>query len=45
MFDSQYFAADMENSAVQKRIAEAVADQVAMQLAVWFRKRSSAAAG
>ena len=45
VFDSQYFAADMENSVVQKRLAEAIADQVALQLAVWFRKRASTAAG
>ena len=44
LFDSQFFASDMENIQVQKRIAEAVADQVAMQLALWFRKRAIPAA-
>jgi hypothetical protein len=39
LIDSQYFTADMENEAVQKRMAEALADQIAMQLATFFRKR------
>ena len=43
VFDQQYFAATLENEQVQKRISEAVADQVAMQLATWFRTRASAA--
>lgn len=42
VFSGQYFAATMENEAVQKRLAEAVADQVTLQLATWFRGRSGA---
>jgi LPS-assembly lipoprotein len=42
IFDTQYFAADLENEALQKRIAEALADQITMQLAVYFRKRAAA---
>lgn len=45
MFDQQYFAATMENEQVQKRIAEALADQVTLQLATWFRKRATPATG
>ena len=28
IFDAQYFAADLENEAVQRRLAEALADQI-----------------
>ena len=45
MFDQQYFAATMENEQVQKRIAEALADQVTLQLATWFRKPATPATG
>ena len=45
VFDQQYFASDLETEAVQKRIAEAVAQQIATQLAVWFRERASQQAG
>jgi LPS-assembly lipoprotein len=41
VFDEQYFASDLETEAVQRRIAEAVAQQIATQLAVWFRERAS----
>ena len=41
IFDTQYFAADLENEALQKRIAEALADQITMQLAIYFRKRAA----
>lgn len=43
ILDSQYFALDLENEAVQKRIAETLADQITMQLAAFFRKRTAAA--
>jgi LPS-assembly lipoprotein len=43
ILDSQYFALDLENEAVQKRIAEALADQIAIQIAAYFRKRAAAA--
>ena len=39
IFDTQYFAADLENEAVQRRLAEALADQITLQLAMYFRKR------
>ena len=45
LFSEQYFAATLENEAVQKRMAEALADQVALQLATWFNHRAEAAAG
>ncbi len=41
ILDSQYFALDLENEAVQKRIAEALADQITIQLAAYFRKQTS----
>lgn len=43
ILDSQYFALDLENEAVQKRIAETLADQITIQLAAFFRKRAAAA--
>lgn len=45
VFDSQYFAADLETEAVQKRIAENVATQIATQLAVWFRRQAAKQTG
>jgi LPS-assembly lipoprotein len=45
LFAEQYFAATLENEAVQRRMAEALADQVALQLATWFNHRAEAAAG
>ena len=39
--DTQIFAADLENEVIQKRLAEALADQIALQLAAFFRKRAS----
>ena len=41
IFDSQYFAADLETEAEQKRIAENMATQIATQLAVWFRQQAA----
>jgi LPS-assembly lipoprotein len=41
VFDTQYFALDLENEAVQKRLADALAEQITMQLAVYFRKRAT----
>lgn len=41
LFDSQYFNADLENEAIQKRLAEALADQITVQLAAYFRKRAA----
>lgn len=41
VFDSQYFAADLEVEAKQRSIAENLATQIATQLAVWFRQRAA----
>jgi LPS-assembly lipoprotein len=41
IFDTQYFAADLENEAIQRRLAEALADQITLQLAAYFRKRAA----
>lgn len=42
IIDEQYFAADLENEVVQRRLADALADQITLQLAVFFRKREGA---
>lgn len=42
-FDSQYFASDLSNEQVQRRLTAALADQVALQLAIWFRQHSAPA--
>jgi LPS-assembly lipoprotein len=41
VFDQQYFALDLENETVQRRIATNIAEQIATQLALWFRQRDS----
>jgi LPS-assembly lipoprotein len=41
IFDTQYFAADLENEALQRRLAEALADQITIQLAAYFRKHAA----
>ena len=41
VFDSQYFAADLEVEAEEKRMANEIAQQIAMQLAVFFRSRAA----
>jgi len=43
VLDQQYFALDLENDAVQKRIADMVADQITLQLAIYFRQRAAKA--
>ena len=42
VFDTQYFAADMETEVVTRRLADALADQIVIQLAAFFRKRATA---
>ncbi len=42
IFDSQYFAMDLSNEAVQRRMAEAMAERIALRLAVWFHEHPSA---
>ena len=39
--NSQIFASDLDNELVQRRIAEAIADQITLQLAVFFRNRAA----
>lgn len=41
MFNQQYFDADLEQDAVQHRIAQAIADQIALRLASFFAKRAA----
>ena len=41
LFDQQFFALDMESDAVQRRITEAVADQITLQLAAFFARRAA----
>ncbi|HTB43337.1 MAG TPA: LPS assembly lipoprotein LptE [Acetobacteraceae bacterium] len=43
VIDQQYFAADLENEQVQRRLASAIADQITMQLAVFFRRHATVA--
>jgi LPS-assembly lipoprotein len=45
IFDQQFFAADQETDVLIKRIAEAIADQITLQLAVFFNKRAATATG
>ncbi len=45
IFDQQYFALDQENEAVEKRMAEALADQIALQLASYFARSGAAVTG
>ena len=39
IIENQLFAADLETEAAQRRLADAVADQVTTQLSAFFRKR------
>jgi len=41
IFDQQYFAADLANEAAQRRVAEAVADRITIQLATYFKKSNA----
>jgi len=41
VFDGQYFNSDLETEAIEKRMAEALADQITIQLAAYFRKRAA----
>ncbi|MBV9811801.1 MAG: hypothetical protein JO326_03565, partial [Acetobacteraceae bacterium] len=43
IINGQYFAADLENDTVQRRIAEALADRIAEQLAAYFSRQQVAA--
>jgi LPS-assembly lipoprotein len=41
IFDSQYFAADLENEAKQQSLAQQCADQITNQLATYFRAQAA----
>jgi LPS-assembly lipoprotein len=41
LFDTQIFAADLENEAITRRVAGALADQITLQLATYFRKQAA----
>jgi LPS-assembly lipoprotein len=43
-FDSQVFASDLEVESIQRTLAENLADQITLQLAVFFRRRAAVAA-
>jgi LPS-assembly lipoprotein len=43
IFNEQYFASDLETEAVQQRMADALAQQIATQLGIWFRQRAAKA--
>jgi LPS-assembly lipoprotein len=42
IFDSQYFAGDLDNEHVQRRLAEAMAERITLRLAMWFRQHPPA---
>lgn len=41
VLDQQYFASDLENELTQRRLAEAIADQITIQLAAFFNHRAA----
>jgi LPS-assembly lipoprotein len=41
-FDQQYFASDLTQDAIQRRLAQAIADQINLQLSVYFAKQAKA---
>jgi LPS-assembly lipoprotein len=43
IFNEQFFAADLENETVQRRLAEQIADQITIQLAAYFRHQAATA--
>jgi LPS-assembly lipoprotein len=45
VFDSEYFASDLETEAETKRIAESLASQITTRLAVWFRQQAAKQTG
>jgi hypothetical protein len=42
IFDTQYFASDLDNEHVQRRLAEATAERITLRLAMWFHQHPSA---
>ena len=43
ILNQQYFFSDLSNEDSQKRMADAIADQIAIQVAAWFRGRAASA--
>ncbi len=41
IIDQQYFAADLEGEAAQRRLAETIADQITLQVSAFFARRIS----
>ncbi len=41
ILNQQYFFGDLSNEDAQRRLADAVADQIAIQVAAWFRARAA----
>ena len=41
LYDQQFFAQDEETEAVERRVAEAVADEMTLQLAAWFNRQAA----
>lgn len=41
LFDTQAFATDLESETVQRRVVEALADQIAERLAAWFNRQAA----
>lgn len=41
LINAQYFASDLENATVQRRLAETLADQITLQLAAYFRQHAA----
>ena len=42
VINQQYFFADLNNDATQRRVIEVIADQITLQLAAWFRQHPTA---
>jgi LPS-assembly lipoprotein len=42
ILDQEYFAAELENETITRRVAETIADQIVTRLAIFFRQRASA---
>jgi LPS-assembly lipoprotein len=38
VINQQYFASDLESDAVQRRMAEAMAEQITLRVAMYFRQ-------
>ena len=45
ILNQQYFAADLESEVAIRRVASALADQIALQVGSYFLRRATAAAG